>query len=111
MSKKMHSQRLRTLTTGRLHTNMENIYEDLEWLCGESGIMTHMLPNMLEAVAPWLRQYVTDERYWNGEYDPSHAEVLTLPAPTALERLEIWDRYRAIPSPFARSNIQGTQDR
>jgi hypothetical protein len=57
---------------------------------------------MLEAVTPWLRQYVTDEKYWDGKYDTSHVEVLTLPTPTTLEREEIWDRYRAIPSPFAR---------
>ena len=104
MSKQISSQRLRNLTTHRLHTNMSNIYEDIEWLCGESGLMTHMLPNMLEAATPWLRQYVTDERYWNGEYDPSHVEVLTLPTPTALEREQMWARYRALPSPFTRSS-------
>jgi hypothetical protein len=102
MSKQIGSQRLRNLTTHRKHTEMENIYEDLEWLCGESGLMTHMLPNMLEAVTPWLRQYVTDEKYWDGKYDTSHVEVLTLPTPTTLEREEMWNRYRALPSPFAR---------
>lgn len=102
MSKKMNSQRIRNLTTGRMHTNLNDIYEDLEWLCGSSGLMTHMLPNMIDAAAPWLRKYVTDERYWNGVYDPSHVEVLTLPTPTALEYEQMWDRYRALPSPLSR---------
>lgn len=102
MSKQIDSQRLRNLTTHRLHTKMEDIYKDLEWLCGESGLMTHMLPNMLEAATPWLRQYVTDEKYWDSKHDTSHVEVLTLPTPTALEREKMWNRYRAIPSPFAR---------
>ena len=101
MSKQISSQRLRSLTTYRLHTNIEDVYEDLEWICGESGIMTHMIPNMLEAASPWLRQHVTDERYWNGEHDPSHVEVFTLPTPTTFEREEVWNRYRALPSPLA----------
>ena len=104
MSKQISSQRLRNLTTHRLHTNMSNIYEDIEWLCGESGIMTHMLPNMLEAATPWLRQYVTDEKYWDSKHDTSHVEVLMLPTPTALEREQMWARYRALPSPFTRSS-------
>jgi len=48
MSKQFDSKRLRNLTTHRLHTKLDHIYEDLEWISGETGLMTHMLPNMLE---------------------------------------------------------------
>ena len=56
----MDIQRLRNLTTGRLHTEMGHIYEDLGWLTGESGLMTHMLPRAMDAVRPWLEEKVTD---------------------------------------------------
>lgn len=102
MSKQIDSQRLRNLTTHRLHTKMDDIYKDLEWLYGVGGLMTHMLPNMLEAATPWLRKYVRDEKYWDSEYDVSHVETFILPDPLAPEREQMWDRYRALPSPFIR---------
>ena len=36
----MNIQRLRNLTTGRLHTEMGHIYEDLGIITGETGLMT-----------------------------------------------------------------------
>jgi len=104
MSKQFDAQRLRNLTTGRLHTKMEDCYKDLEWLCGESGLMTHMLPNMLDAAAPWLRQHVTDSKYWDGIYDPFHVGTYTLPTPAAVERDQMWNLYRSLPRP--RSRVQ-----
>lgn len=46
------TQRLRSLTTFILHTEMVHIYEDLERITGERGLMTHMLPRMARAVQP-----------------------------------------------------------
>lgn len=57
------AQRLRNLTTGRLHTEMDDIYADLEMITGESGLMTHMLPGALRCVTPWLHGCKLDERY------------------------------------------------
>lgn len=66
---KIDIQRLRNLTTGRLHTEILNFYQDLELITGEHGLMTHMLPNLSRAIEPWLRANVPDARFWQDEYD------------------------------------------
>jgi hypothetical protein len=98
----MDTQRLRNLTTGRLHTEMGHVYEDLESIIGQVGLFTHMLPGVLEAVTPWLRATVADTRFWNGEYDPAHTGEYDLPTPTAEERVAMLGRYSAQPSPLSR---------
>lgn len=90
---KITAQRLRNLTTGRLHTQMEDIYKDLETITGMDGLFTHMLPGACEAALPWLEEKVTDERYWDGEYDPTHEGEYDLPNPTEAEKKEIQSRY------------------
>ena len=89
--------RLRNLTTGVLHTEMSHIYEDLETISGEKGIMTHMLPNVLEACKPWLEKY---ERFWNNEFDTDHIGTTLLPITTEEETKEIFDRYLELPNPL-----------
>ena len=79
-------QRLRNLTTGRLHTVMDHIYLDLEALFGTEGIMTHMIPNACDAVQPFLRRHVTEPRFWDGEYDREHEGEYELPDPTEEDR-------------------------
>ena len=68
----MDIQRLRNLTTGKLHTRIENIYEDIELLTGIDGIMTHMLPNASRAMESYLKDSVKEPRFWDGKYDTSH---------------------------------------
>ena len=58
----MDIQRLRNLTTGRLHTHITDVYQDIEFFTGEKGIMTHMIPNAHRALEPYLREAVTDAR-------------------------------------------------
>ena len=98
---KISNQRLRNLTTKKLHTDIQFIYEDLEMIVGEKGIMTHMLPNMNRSVEPWLRSHVSDARFWDGEYDPSHDGETELPEPTKEDREAMIGRYYSMPSPFA----------
>jgi len=101
----MNNQRLRNLTTGRLHTEIGHIYEDLGTLTGESGLMTHMLPRANRAVEPWLREHVTDPRFWDGEYDTTHTGETELPEPTAEERKAMFERYAAQPNPLAGKEV------
>jgi len=101
----MDIQRLRNLTTARLHTEMQHIYEDLEMITGESGLMTHMLPRVMRSVEPWLRQHVTDARFWDGKYDLSHVGEYPLPQPTAEDRTAMMKRYFAQPNPLDRKNV------
>ena len=97
----METQRLRNLTTGRLHTDMSHIYEDLEFITGMEGLMTHMLPNVMRAVEPWLKEKVTDEKYWDGEHDPEHVGQFELQPMNESERKAMEVRYLALPHPFA----------
>ena len=101
----MDIQRLRNLTTGRLHTSMDHIYEDLGIITGESGLMTHMLPSASRAVEPWLREHVTDERFWNGEFDQTHTGDFPLPESTADDRVAMFERYKAQPNPLAGKEV------
>ena len=96
----MDIQRLRNLTTGRLHTHMAHIYEDIERLTGEPGVMTHMLPNAMRALEPYLRELVPDPRFWNGCYDPSHIGAVEVPPMDEAAREAFWTRYRELPSPL-----------
>ena len=101
----MNIQRLRNLTTERLHTKMEHIYEDLEIITGETGLMTHMLPRAMRACEPWLRQHVTEPRFWNGEYDTTHTGELELPTPSEADRKAMFERYAAQPNPLAGKEV------
>ena len=98
---KFDIQRLRTLTTGRLHADMQFVYEDLEAIIGEQGLMTHMLPRVSEAVEPWLRKHVTDERFWEDAYDPLHVGEIEIPDPTAEDRAAMLERFKAMPNPLS----------
>lgn len=96
----MDIQRLRNLTTGRLHTEMGHIYQDIEFFTGEEGIMTHMLPRACRALEPFLRERYPDPRLWDGEFDQAHAgEVEAVPL-TADEMKAFWAAYTAQPNPL-----------
>lgn len=101
----MDIQRLRNLTTGRLHTPIGNIYEDIEYITGEEGVMTHMLPNALRAMQWWLRDKVTDQRFWDGEYDVTHKGDYPLDPMTPDEQKMFWQNFADQPSPFAGKEV------
>lgn len=101
----MNAQRLRNLTTGKLHTEMGHIYEDLEIILGERGLMTHMLPRACRAVEPWLRKYVTDPRFWDGEFDTTHVGEYELPIPSDDARVKMFARYGAMPDPLENKQV------
>ena len=103
----MTNQRLRNLTTGRLHTKMEHIYEDLGIITGETGLMTHMLPRAMRSCEPWLLEHVTEPRFWNGEYDTTHTGELELPRPSEADRKAMFERYAAQPNPLAGKEVIG----
>ena len=97
----MDIQRLRNLTTGRLHTKMEHIYEDIALITGEDGVMTHQLPNACRAMDPYLREKVTDARFWDGEYDTTHAGEIDVPPMDEAAQKAMRERYGAMPSLLA----------
>lgn len=97
----MDIQRLRNLTTRRLHTEMIHIHEDLEMLIGQEGLMTHMLPRALDAVMPWLREKVLDIRFWDGVYDITHTGSIEIPTPTKEDQKVFFKRFASMPNPLA----------
>ena len=105
----MDIQRLRNLTTGRLHTEMGHIYEDLGTITGEKGLMTHMLRRAMTAVEPWLREHVTEPRFWDGEYDTTHTGEIELPEPTNEDRAAMFERYKALPNPLEGKDVIAVQ--
>lgn len=96
---KIKCQRLRNLTTLRLHTQVQHIYDDLEMITGQP-IMTSMASRANDAVEPWLRQVVSDERFWDGEYDPEHVGELELPDPTEEDRQLMTERFLSVTKEF-----------
>jgi hypothetical protein len=105
----MNTQRLRNLTTGRLHTEMGHIYEDLEIITGQNGLMTHMLPRVINAVEPWLRKHVTNSRFWEDKYDPTHIGEIELPVPTQAERKEMIQIFLKQPNPLKGKTVIGVR--
>lgn len=84
---------------------MEHIYEDLGIITGESGLMTHMLPRAMRAVELWLREHVTDSRFWDGEYDTTHTGTLEIPESSESDRKEMFERYAAQPNPLEGKDV------
>lgn len=103
----MDIQRLRNLTTDRLHTDIGHVFEDLEEITGRQGLVTHMLPRAMRAVEPWLREHVTEPRFWDVEYDTTHTGEYSLPEPTAADREAMTERYMAQPSPLVGKEVIG----
>lgn len=89
----MDIQRLRNLTTGRLHTTMADIYQDIECITGGRGVLTHMLPDATKALLPYLREKAPDPRLWDGAYDPSHVGEIDIPPMNSDEQAEFWVRF------------------
>jgi len=96
----MDIQRIRNLTTGKLHTKMDHIYKDLGVITGEDDLMTHMIPRAMKAVMPWLQEKVTDQRFWDGEYDTTHTGVFDLPTTTDEDQKVIFERFTSMPNPL-----------
>jgi len=80
---------------------MDDIYKDVEFLTGETGVMTHQLPNAFRAMQPWLREKVTEERFWDGEFDTTHEGETAIEPMSDEDRRAFWGRYAQLPSPFA----------
>ena len=89
----MNIQRLRNLTTGILHTDIACVYEDIEHLIGETGIFTHMIPDAMRALRPWLRARVAEPAAWVVCLeDDSRAEIALEPM-NETERADFWRAF------------------
>lgn len=101
----MDIQRLRNLTTKRLHTSIGHVYKDIDTLTGAPGVMTHMLPNAMRAMTPWLKNRICDPRFWDNKHDPSHVGEIEIEPMTPTERAEFFRLFRESPSPLAGKDV------
>ncbi len=93
----------------RLHTEMDHVYQDLERLTGMGVILTHMIPNAMRAIEPWLKEKVIDPRYWDGEYDPEHLGEHPISPMNKVEQAKMLERYKALPHPKLSKNHKDQQ--
>lgn len=101
----MNNLRLRNLTTHKLHTEIGFVYEDIGFLTGETGIMTHMIPRAMRALTPWLKEKVKDARFWDDAYDPSHEGETAIEPMNEAERGTFFARYLEQPNPLAGKQV------
>jgi hypothetical protein len=100
----MDIQRLRTLTTGRLHSPVEKIYDDLREITGWS-FCTHELGNACVAAKPYLERFATDSRFWDGGFDPTHVGEIDVPPMDEAERDAFSGRMSNLPSLLEGKNV------
>ena len=93
----MEIQRVRNLTTGILHTDLDCVYDDLSALTGLK-FFTQEIPNACRALQPYLREYITEDRFWVEKWDREHVGEIDIPAMTDDHRAAFLERYRALPS-------------
>lgn len=97
----MNIQRLRNLTTKRIHTNSKHIPEDIAYLTKLDQPSSHQIPNAYNAILPWLREKTPDPRLWNGKYDPAHTGDIDLQPMTSSEQAGFIIRYLTMSDIFA----------
>lgn len=91
---------LLNITTGRLWTQMSDIYSFFEAISGEDGIMTHMLPNALKAFKN--TDLYTREPFISlptEGFNPEHVENDEISFEvTDEDRKQFWKKFEEIPS-------------
>lgn len=92
----MDYQRLRNLTTKKLHTDISHVYHDIEYLVGVGGIMTHQIPNALRSLDFYLMDQVPDRRFWDGVHDPLHAGEWDIPPMNHMQRADFFNTMRRL---------------
>lgn len=74
----------------------------------------HIMEAVRDAVEPWLRAHVSDQRFWDGEYDTEHVGEYDLPVPTEKDRDDMLERYsrsiRSVISERMREKIPGLSE-
>lgn len=84
----MDIQRVRNLSTGILHTQVEHVYQDLETITGITGFQTVQLPAALFAIKSHLTRHLTDMRFFDGVLDTTHVGDVDVPVMDLGERDE-----------------------
>lgn len=85
--------KLRNITTGILHTNIDDVYSFIEDYTGEEGIMTHHLPSAAQALNPILRTKLPEEWFTNEWIKEGLDEPIELTDLTKEEKEQFWESF------------------
>jgi hypothetical protein len=59
--------------------------------------MTHMLPNAIKAIRPYIEKFASDPKFWNSEFDQSHCGETEIPQMNDAEKASFWKRFKELP--------------
>ncbi len=84
---------LRNFTTGRLHTDIGEVYKFIEQYTGEPGIMTHHLVSACQPIQFLLKRHLSED-YFDGQWIKDGLdEVVEIPDPTREELAAFWQMF------------------
>ena len=108
---KLTAKRIRNLTTGILHTCMDDVHRDLAAIVGVDGLMTHQLPRVRDCVLPWLREKTkNDPVFWGEDIKiETDWEIGHWSEPSEADRAVMLENYKAMPDPMAGKAIISVQ--
>jgi hypothetical protein len=75
---------------------VEHIYEDIKIIVGQTDKKKGRWgrqPHLYNAIQQYLREKITDARFWDGEYDPSHIGDIDVPTMDEESKKAMWERY------------------
>ena len=96
----MDIQRIRNLTTLRVHTQIEHFFEDIKYITGDSRVIPYHLEMTCDAMRPWLMEKLKDKRFFDGRYDKTHTGEIDLSPMTVVERETFLKLFLEQPSPL-----------
>ena len=85
--------KLRNVTSGRLHTDIGDVYKFYEEYCGANGIMTHHIPIAYQALLPILKSKLSEEWFSDEWIKTGLDEVVEVPEMTEEEKATFWKSF------------------
>lgn len=81
------------MTSGRLHTEIGDVYKFCESYLGADGIMTHQLPSAFKALLPILKTKLPEEWFTDEWIKEGLDELVGVPDLTDDEKKAFWKSY------------------
>jgi hypothetical protein len=85
--------KLRNVTSGRLHTNIGDVYQFYTEYCGADGIMTHHIPSAFQALLPILKSKLSEEWFTDEWIKTGLDEPVEVPEMTQDEKDKFWESF------------------
>lgn len=85
--------KLRSITSGILHTDIGDVYKFIQEYVGFDGIMTHEIPSAIRSLCPILRTKLPEEWFSEEWITIGLEEPVELPELTEKEKDLFWNNY------------------